>query len=285
MRVIVLGHIRDLCLWIRLWERHAIGTSYCLPAAKWCSSKCWVPPKSTPLLQLSMAQHLSQSWTKHEWLADPTQGCLIPQGQGIKGRLQSHVTAVLPSPRLSDILHDRRCWKMEIRAICLACDLLPVLCPSSSGHCLAGDRRLTRSCFLPWGKVLNEELHIKTLPLTCRLATASQPHSTTWWACRQVPCPSRKISNAICHHREVHSCTSTSHSSLRTFGFHIAFFFFPEEKRIKVKFIIPDGSYKLQTVGDCGHFECRQKASGVSSWSKDRELNLYRTISRGMVII
>lgn len=173
---------------------------------------------------------------------------------------------------------------MEIRAICLVHDLLPSLHPSSLGECLAGDRQLTPSCFLPWGKVLNEELHIKTLHLTCRLAAAAQPHSTTWWAHRQVPCPSRRISNAIHHCREVQTpAIPPPTPTYRPLPFILPFFFFRE--RIKVKFIVPDGSYKLETVGDCGHFECKQKASGVSSWSKDQELNSYRTTSRGMVVI
>lgn len=66
-----------------------------------------------------------------------------------------------------------------------------------------------------------------------------------------------------------HSCTYTSHTSVRTFVLYFAFFF--PSQRIKVIFIFTDDRNKLETAGDCGHFEWRQKASGISSCSWDHE--------------
>lgn len=60
-----------------------------------------------------------------------------------------------------------------------------------------------------------------------------------------------------------------SHTSVRTFVLYFAFFV--PSQRIKVIFIFTDDRNKLETAGDCGHFERRQKASSISSCSWDHE--------------
>lgn len=153
-----------------------------------------------------------------------------------------------PLPPASVILHDRRCLKMVIRAVCLPCDLVPLCIP---GESCAGHQWLTPSCFLPWGKALNyitPDLH---------LSAAAQMPSTTWWACRQVPSPSRDKQCYQPLQGSTHSCTYTFHTAVRILVLH-----FPRQT-IKERFIFTDDINKLERAGDCGHFEWRQKASGI----------------------
>lgn len=75
--------------------------------------------------------------------------------------------------------------------------------PRSSGEIHAGDRQLTPQLFPSPGKSTGGGTAQKTLHLTCGFAAAAQTHGTTWWTSRQVSCPRGRISNAICHCREL----------------------------------------------------------------------------------
>lgn len=161
MRVIVPGLITKS--WLNQTRRE--GTQQAL-----CGSSAW----------LSISPRPQQN--RNNWQILPTLANPIRSESNREAAVLHSSCAVLPPA--SVILHDRHSLKMVIRATCFAYDLLLLCIPGAQEKLCR--RQVADSQLLPsLGK--STELHYTWPEAQC----SCTDHSTTWWACRQVPSPSR----------------------------------------------------------------------------------------------
>lgn len=172
----MLGLITEPCLSVRHWReahnRHFEPVFYRLSlSAEFC--------QAAPLWQLSMAQRLStpeqnpNDWQILQTLANPVRS----DSNREAAVLHSSYTACT-----QPLCHFR--WQALSEDGDQSYTLSTWLCIPGAQESCAGDKWLTPSCFLPWGKVLSY------IAPDLWLSAAAQTHNTAWWACRQVPSPS-----------------------------------------------------------------------------------------------
>lgn len=182
--------------------------------------QCWVLPESVPLWQLSMVQHLSQTLTSNDWqilqtLANPIRS----ESNREAAVLHSSCNALPPA---SAILHDRHCLKMVITAICLAYDLLYLCILGARESTVQDTSGLRPAASFPGEKYWN------TLHLTCSSVQLHRPTALPDELAGRCPLPAEIKQCSLPLQETAHSCTHTSHTSVRTFVLNFPFFFLGE---------------------------------------------------------